>query len=326
MYARAIALVLASLLAACGDDGGSGSLQQDSAIGGPDGLAGDTSRDVASDDTAGGGDTVTPADSAAPDTAAGDTAGADTTASGPTLTIRVAGALEDRSSDDGLAGQTPSVWTYGLQRFELLRTPDDPNPAVIFDYAPDFVLVDMLSDNVVAEVPIAQLPAGSFPYFRIVLTHSEVVVAAALHQVPVVVDYSTDLDIIYALSDVKSGDLDMAQGDALVTADIFGTRYQVPTQWQVSAPSPAPNAWAEAVDGEWRVTFKANPALLPGSLANSDVTYGIRFYVTNAFRWRDQAGSGHAAEVWDIDLGPPAAFEPVERFGANAYEVYYQGP
>ena len=162
MYARAIALVLASLLAACGDDGGSGSLQQDSAIGGPDGLAGDTSRDVASDDTA----------------------GADTTASGPTLTIRVAGALEDRSSDDGLAGQTPSVWTYGLQRFELLRTPDDPNPAVIFDYAPDFVLVDMLSDNVVAEVPIAQLPAGSFPYFRIVLTHSEVVVATALHQIP----------------------------------------------------------------------------------------------------------------------------------------------
>lgn len=321
MHRRIIVATLALLLAACGDDGGSASLQQDGTIVGPDGLVGDTSGDAANDDTASDPDSAVVAD-----TATVDTAQVDTSPGGPTLTIHVAGALEDRSTEDGLAGQTPSVWNYGLQRFELLRSLDDPNPAVIFDYAPDFVLVDMLQDNVVAEVPIAGLPSGTFPYFRIVLTHAEVVVAAALHHVPVVNDYSTDLDIVYALSDVKSGDLDMVQGDATVTADIFGTQYQVPTHWQVPAPSPGPNAWAEAVDGEWRVTFASNPALAPSSLANADVTYGIRFYVTNAFRWRDQAGTGYATDVWDLDIGPPASFEPIERFGANAYEVYYQGP
>jgi|GEM_PF-3024368 len=313
-----LAMVLPA--AACGDDGGSSSLHQDGTINGPDGLGGDAAGDATGEDAA-EEDSVAEAD-----TVAADTAVVDTGSSGPTLKIRVDGSLDDRSPDDGLAAQTPSVWEYGLQRLELLRSDDDPNPEVIFDYAPGFVTVDMLTDNVVAEVPIASLPSGSFPYFRIVLTHAHVVVDAALHEVPTINDHATELDLVYALSDVDAEGITMSQGDVTVTADIYGTEYQVPTRWPVQSPSPAPTAWAEAVDGEWRVTFAVHPSLTPSPQVTTDVTYAIRFYIANAFRWRDQAEPGYAADIWDLTIGPPAGYEPVERFGANAYEVYYEGP
>ena len=333
---RSLLVVLPALflVAACGNDSGSvGALHQDSISSGPDGLGGDVAGDVAGDTTA--LDDVATTDSVATDTAAGDTAAGDTatsdtaqdtTPSGPTLTIRVEGALEDRSPADGLAAQTPTTWVYGLQRLELLRSADDPNPEVIFDYAPSFVLVDLLSTNVVAQVPIADLPTGTFPYFRIVLTHEEVVVASSLHQVPVIGDYATPLDIVYALSNVDSDGLAMQQGDVTVTANIFGTNYAVPTHWAVPTTSPAPGAGAAAVDGEWRVTFPVSPSLVSATSPAVDVTYAVRFYVTNAFRWQDQATPGYTTDAWDISLGPPATFEPVLRIGANAYEVYYQGP
>lgn len=337
---RSLILVLPTLLlaAACGDDGGSGGrLDQDGLVSGPDGLLGDDASHDVADDTAGGdtmatdtggADTVT-ADSISADAVTADTVSADTVetcvtanADGPALTIRVDGAFEDRSPADGLAAQTPTTWIYGLQRLELLRSVDDPHPEVVFDYAPGFVLVDLLANNEVAHVPIACLPTGTFTYFRIVLTHEEIVVASTLHQVPVLVDYATPLDITYALSDVHLNGHDLKQGDVIVKANIFGTEYAVPSRWDVPAPSPAPDAWATALNGEWLVTFAIAPSLVPSSTVGVDVTYGIRFYVTNAFRWEDQATTGYTTGVWDISLGPPATFEPVKRLGANGYEVY----
>ncbi|TNF35207.1 MAG: hypothetical protein EP329_06445 [Deltaproteobacteria bacterium] len=314
-------LGLALLVTACGDSESSEAFRQGDGTFGLDVLDGEADGEVAGEDAV-GEDTATVADTAE----AVDTAVADTEPSGPTVTIKVSGSLEDRAPADGLASQTPSVWEYGLQRLELLRSEDDPSPEVIFDYAPGFVTVDLLDENVVARVPIANLPEGSFPYFRIVLTHAEVVVAATLHEVPVISDYATDLDIVYALSDVDADGLTMSQGDVTIRANIFGTDYEVPTHWPTVAPSPGPNAWAEAVDGEWRVTFAASPAVVPSPQVTTDVTYAITFYVANAFRWQDQTEPGYAEGVWDLTVGPPAGFEPVERFGANAYEVYYEGP
>ncbi len=318
---------LALTLAACGDDSVGGALQQDGTSAGPDVHdQADGGADGASGDTAAAQDTSAAADSsvAPTDTATTDTSGTDT-ASGPMLTIVVEGDLDDRSPDDGLAAQTPKVYAYGLQRFELLESKDDPTPDVVFDYAPDFVRVDMLDRNVVAAVPIADLPNGTYPYFRIVLTHLETTVDATLHGVPVVDDLATELGVVYGLSDVDSGDLDLSQGEGVVSANVLGNPVSFPIQWPLIAPSPAPNAWAEAVDGEWRVTFAVSPALAPSSSVPTDVTYAITFYVTNSFRWTDQPGTGHADDVWDIDLGTPPTVEPVSRFGANAYEVYLEG-
>ena len=318
----AIALLAPGPLAACGDDDGAGGLAQDAAVTSPDIVAGDA--DAAPADTAAPVDTGAPDDTAAP---ADTTAPTDTaTPDGPKVTIVVEGDLEDRSPADGLASQTPSVYRYGLQRLELLRALDDPAPAVIFDYAPDYVVVDMLDRNIVATVPMATLPSGAYPYFRIVLTHMEARVDASLHGVPVVGDLAAPLDLLYALSDLHNAVYDMDQGDAVVSANFFGTPYSVPTHWGVPAPNPSPGATAEAVDGEWRVTFPVAPAFVPSPETPVDVTYTVRFFVTEGFRWRDLSTPGYTAGAWDVTVAPAAAFEPVERFGANAYEVDLELP
>ena len=73
---------------------------------------------------------------------------------GPFVTILVEGSLEDKSPDDGLSAQTPAVYGYGLQRLELLRSLDDEDPYVVFDYAPDFVIVDLYESTEVAKIAI----------------------------------------------------------------------------------------------------------------------------------------------------------------------------
>jgi len=307
----ALAVVFPLFVAACGDDGGTSGLQQDGAITSPDLVEGDAA------DAATSADSATPADTA--------TAGTDT-ANEPSVTIIVEGDLEDRSPDDGLSAQTPKVYRYGLQRLELLRSADDPSPEVIFDYAPDYVVVDMLDRQIVANVPMRTLPTGPFPYFRIVLTHMEAVVDARLHQVPVVGDWPAELHLLYALSDVDNAVYTMNQGDAVVSTEILGNPVSVPTHWDLPAPNPSPAATAAAVDGEWQVTFAVAPVLVPSPDTPFDVTYVIRYFVTNGFRWQDLDTPGYTAGAWDLTVSTPPAMEPVQRFGANAFDVYMEIP
>lgn len=244
------------------------------------------------------------------------------TPDGPTLTIVVEGNPEP-SGDPAASSQTPSPYFYGLQRLELLRAKDDADPVVIFDYAPADVQVDMHTQNVVAEVPMADLPNDSFTYFRIVLTRLEATVNATLHEVPVVGTLTTPVDLVYALSDTEHDGKAMAQGDARVTINVAGNAYTVPTHWPVTYPEPAPGAWAESINGTSRVTFALVPALTVSANSLQDLTYVIRYHVAGGFEWIDADDpASFKPGIWDIELGTPPTAETVVRFGATAYEVF----
>lgn len=272
-------------------------------------------------------DTATVTDDATGDTedATGDT-GVDTESppEGPTLWIVVEGTDEPVEVDDGLASQTPDPYSYGLQRLELLRGADDPSPVLIFDHAPADVSVDMHTSNTVAAVPMATLPEGSFTHFRIRLTELQATVSATFHDVPVVDELTTDVHILYALSDRPDADPPLSQGDARISVSVAGNEITVPQHFDVVYPEPAPGAWAESIDGNTVVTLTLAEPLEVSSEVEEDMTCGIRFFVKDTFRWQDQDQEGYQPGVWDVSLGTPPTPEPVIRMGANKYELWEQ--
>lgn len=251
----------------------------------------------------------------------------DTAVDGPKLVIVVEGSTEEIPPDDGHASQTPEPYRYGLQRMLLLRDVDDPAPEVIFDHAPSHVLVDMHDRTTVAEVAIAGLPQGSFPYFRIALTHVDATVETRLHGVPVVGTVKVPMRIVYALSDATVDAIAMDQGDARATANIYGQVVTTPYSWPVTYPLPVPGAWAESIGGTTYVTFMLPEPLEVSAAPTDDLTFAIRYQIRDSFRWIDtDAEEGYADGVWDITVSTPIFAETVVQFGATSFELVPEPP
>ena len=241
---------------------------------------------------------------------------------GPFLTLVVEGSLEDHSPDDGLAAQTPSPYFYGLQRVEMLREEGDPEPVVVFDYSPNYVMVDMAGRTEVGKIPISRIPEGTYSHFRIVLSLVDCEVEAFLHEVPVLDTHRTDIHIVYALSDIDTEELQMSQGDAVANATVYGQPVSIPSHWDVVYPNPSPYAWSESIGGKTYVTFRFMPGMEITHSIEEDVTQVVRYYIYNAFRWRDQDLEEYEVDTWDITVSTPPSAEPVLRFGANHFETY----
>ena len=243
---------------------------------------------------------------------------------GPILSVVVVGSLEDRSPDDGLSAQTPEPYFYWLEKLELMRSDNDPNPEVIFDYYPSYVKVNMHAPEGAEPIyvgPIDQLPYGYFTHFRITLTVMDCEVEATLHNVPVLGTLITPLQITYALSDVDNDELTMRQGDVMVSGNIYGRDVTIPSHWPMLYPEPSPDARAESVDGKTQVTFTLSDPIDVSPDADRDVTQGVRYYIYNSFRWEDEDEEGYFENAWDIDV-VTLEFEPIRRFGANYFEPF----
>lgn len=240
---------------------------------------------------------------------------------GPWLTVVVQGTLEDKAPDDGLGEQTPDPYIYGLQSLELLRTPDDPEPFVVFDHSPGFVACDMHGRTEVAKVPVAGFPLETFHYFRFSLTHVEADLDATIHGIPNVGSAATKLHVVYGLSDVSAQGLELAQGDTIISGELYGTPFETTSFVEPVYAEPAPGAWAENKDGKTWITCTANPPLETDPSAPVDMSYATRYYIKDSFRWQDEDKPGYAAGVWDMEVGPPASAEQIIRMGANFYET-----
>jgi hypothetical protein len=267
-------------------------------------------------------DGFTPPTAAAPATPIVDPSLMAFAGAGPHATILYQGSLEDRAPADGLAAQTPSTYLLGVRRLELLRGPDDPDPAVVFDLGKGYALIDMHERNEVAKVSIPDLPSGTFTHFRVSMTHAEVAVAARLHDVPVVGQVDTTLGILYGFAEVHvEPGLKLSHGAALVTASLFGQDVTVPTTWTgYPLPEPGPGAWTEVAGGQTVATWPLDPPLQATVVVPSDVTFEATFFIADGFRWQDAAGEGHGDGVWDVRYGTPPSIETVVRFGANDLE------
>ena len=95
----------------------------------------------------------------------------------------------------------------------------------------------------------------------------------------------------------------------------------MPGHWDVAYPEPGPNGSIESVDGTTFVTFRLPEPLNVAPGSSEDLTYGMRFFIFESFRWQDQDETDYTTDAWDVTIASPPSIEPVLRFGANDIEV-----
>ncbi len=231
-----------------------------------------------------------------------------------TLSIYIQGDTTPSTFSDGLAGQTPKEYAMGLGRFDLLRSPADPAPVVVFDHGSQPVEVDLLGLTLGGQARFADLPAGSYSHGRILLTMSRFKVAAQVHVGAMTVP--GDISVVSALSDTTIEGKAWKQGE---TTFSFMT-YTLPAVLPL-LPTTGGGTVVQMNGQTWLVFAFPTPITIGPSAKDRKAT--IVYKVFESFRWQDETKPGYFQQQLDVDaLG--LSYEPVKSFGATGYGVDLQ--
>jgi hypothetical protein len=299
LLSLALAALLAAPLSACSDDD-------------PPGLT-DGAVDSRSGD--GGGADITPSDATPSDTTPSDGTPAEAGGGGK-LIIRVGGDTSPKTIPDGLAGQTPKVYTMSLSRYEIMTSAADPKPVLVFDHKDKPVTIDMLkAAQEAGSAPLSTIPTGTYTHGRVKLTSTSFTVAATVHATA---PLAGDVTVTTALSDGKIDGKDWKQGDVSYVFSIWPT--PIPG---VLPPLPAtPGGQIIQQGGETWMVFPFTKPLFISSASPKDWTATITYQVADSFRWQDDASkTGYLPNVFDVSVLPTPSFEAVKSFGATGYLI-----
>jgi hypothetical protein len=235
------------------------------------------------------------------------------------IEIYVAGDLTPKTFTDGASGETPTLYTMGLSRFDLLRSPGDPAPVTVFDHGSDWAEVDLLTTTLVGTADTASLPAGPYSHARVRLTMAKCTVAATAHQSGFAVPGT--LTTVAAFTGTSIGGQTYTKGEARFTFTASLGGFSQSVTGAIPALPPAPGVTiVEDATGTWLVfPFPEPLALDPTDPATHRAT--ITFDVYESFRWQDQNDPGYAAGVFDLTA---TGAEPVTNFGVTGYRLAAQ--
>lgn len=237
---------------------------------------------------------------------------------GPTLEIHLRATAAPFAHSDGYSGETPRKASVGIRSLRLGSGPTDPAPLVVFDNGASYVEagVDDGNDTLVATVPVATLRAGTYAWAKIGASHVRYQIDATMHNG---VDVKGFFDNVQVLSNGTTLD-GQVRDSGWYTFKFVAGGLTLGTMSGANGPLPTyPTASQIALVIESGAAFYSFPvatAVDPG--VSKDWRVVLEINVDRDFRWEDTAGAGHAAGVFDAE---PTAFEPVRRFGANAFSV-----
>lgn len=244
----------------------------------------------------------------------------DASFSGPKVTIHVRTSTAPFPHQDGFSGQTSTKTKQGIRSFRLLRSANDPQPLVVFDYGNGFVEAgyDDGDDTVVGVVPVAKLVPGTYTIAQFGVTHSRFRVNSVAHYGGGA--YPGVYDCVQALSDNTTLD-----GKARARGwyrYVFTTSGQSFPQEGPDAPLPTQAETGgfvmKSANGQTWYELPVNIVIPSGVVA--DVTAVMSVNMNDAFRWEDQDLPGYTKGVYDTT---PVSFEPVRRYGANAQTLAF---
>lgn len=296
----ALALAMALTGAACGDDdetGGTGGTVTGTAGSGGDG--GTAAAGGTGGSTGGTGGSVGGTGGGVPEFA---------------LDIYVEGDSSATTIDDGYAGQTPTNYTMGVSRFDLMLSDSDPNPVTVFDHGDQYVEVDMTASTLVGTGDLTQIPPNLYSHGRALLTMTRFDVNTTVHVNPVAVPGT--VTVTAALSDTTIDGQGRSQGWVQYTFNIAGGVTTVGTLPQL--PSTAGGTIVQEGGNTWLV-FPLDTPMLIIPAPGTDHSATIIYQIFESFRWEDQNGNGYTADVFDA--AADGAHEPVMNFGATDYEI-----
>lgn len=291
-------LVLASILltAACGDDDGSA---------------------PAIDATAGGDGG--PADAAGPD---GHLPDADLTPDASTalrpLPITIVG--QGLPPLPHLSGsQTPTDYTIGISRLELLRSEDDADPVLALELGAG-VAVPMDTVTQLAVMDLADVPPDTYTHLRVRLTQVRLTVDATAHA-----GIFTDMGkvtITAALADTTIDGEAWPKGKGHLTyVGLVTQESDIPVP---PLPTPKGVLLEETDEETFLIIPIGSPAVITDNAADDPEGAQITFYTGDSFVWTDLELDGYLTDVWDVSTNNEGV-EPVVGFGARAFAVSF-GP
>ncbi len=237
----------------------------------------------------------------------------------PTITLRIQGSLAPVPHVDGFAGQTAKKQVAAIRSLWLLRSADDPSPVKVFDRGDDPALVDYVTEQPVtlATVARASIPSGTYRLAKVSVPYVRYAVASRLHAGAYDVDGAYD-NVQALANDAVVDGVKRARGwyryaftsGGATLASVEGG----------GAPIPAvPSTGGVSLDTSGADTFYVfSLDAFFDTAATYDETVTFEANVHESFRWRDEAGPGYAAGVFDTTS---TSFEPVMSFGANAFTV-----
>lgn len=296
---------------ACSDDDSSGP--------GVDAAVGDdaaTQEDAAVEEDAAQGDDAAVGQDGTVETDGGDMDGG----SNPyELTLYVEGDLTPKTFTDGYAGQTPSFYTMGISRFDIMTSENDTNPVTVFDYGESYTEVDMLSTSVVGTADLSSIPANVYTHGKVLLKMTRFDVDTTVHTTMPPASVPGTLSVVAALSDTEIDGTQRSQDWVQYTFDVAGGITTTGTLPEL--PSTA-GGRIERENGETWLVFEFNQSLtilpIPGQAHSATITYEV----FESFRWDDQDAAGYTIDVFDSNSDGTS--EPVMNFGATGYQIDVQ--
>ena len=255
-------------------------------------------------------DASAPVDAASPDASASPDSGTGN------IEIYVVGDPTPKVFTDGFSGQTPSPNTIGLSRFDLMTSASDPSPVVVFDISPQWKAMDMLGRTLAGVGSTDAIPPATYTFGRVLLTMSQFTIDASVHSGAITAPGK--VTITSALADCTIEGTAWTKGQARYDVSAGGLQQSSPGTLP-PLPTTAGGTVVEEAGKTWLV-FPMSPPFVIAAGDKSLHKVAIVYDVYQSFRWEDQALTGYAAGVFDMDA-VARSFEPVKNFGATGYHI-----
>ncbi|MDD5307146.1 MAG: hypothetical protein PHU25_07480 [Deltaproteobacteria bacterium] len=272
---------------------------------------GDTDADTDSDADA-DGDTDGDSDSDT-DTDSDTSTGSDT---GPTLEIVIVGdATSDVTFADSYASQTPSSFTMGIGRVDLMTSADDTSPVTIFDAgAGKYTEVDMKGTTSLTKVKLSDLTQGVYTYAKVLLAMTRFKVQTTVHTaIPV----TGGVSVVAALSDTTIDSTARSKGWMRYAFNFSGLDVTRVDTLPPFPDSPTGEVIEEAGKTWLLMNLSDNMTINPSITTSYVATVTMK--VKSCFRWEDASTSGYATDVFDSKAD--GSHETVKSFGPGEYSV-----
>jgi hypothetical protein len=232
------------------------------------------------------------------------------------IEIYVEGDPTAKTFTDGYSGQTPRDFFMGLQRFELLRSIDDPAPVKVFDLAPGYMEVDMSTKSLVGVGRTPDIPAGTYTHGRVLLTMARFTVDATAHSGAA--QFAGTMTVLDAISETTIDGTPFTKGKCELT---FTAGSFTNTQSYTLPPLPGTAGGTLVDDGPrtWMVfPFPTPMAIDPTDTTTHQAT--VIYETFESFRWEEKPASGYLDGAWDVNANLVDS-EVVKNFGATGYRV-----
>jgi hypothetical protein len=233
-----------------------------------------------------------------------------------TIRIYVEGDLSTTDFHDGLVGQTPRDYEVAVSRYSLLRSADDPSPALCFDHGDKVVVAKMHRDNLIGFCRTANLPSATYTHGRTKVVWARYTVDAVYHALGL--PHPGAVTFFRAFSDTEYGGKPYEAGQGTISFKGATSETELPVSY---GPMPdSPGLVTASRDGELTVTFPYTTSL-PVDAGNTS-SHWARFHwrTKESFRWVDRRLPGYEDGVWDIS-SLAANNEEVRLHGVAGYYV-----